>query len=250
MKIADSMLIGGAMAYTFLKSQGLPIGKSLVENDKLDLAREILEEAKARQFRILLPDDHLLAIARSDDTSAPVLADIKDTPADRMGFDVGPKTIAKFRAEIAKAENDRLERPPGNFRKARGTPRALWRSPARWPRLPRLGPAQSSAAEIRWPPSNRPASPIRFPISPRAAGHRFEFLAGEKLPGVEALNEKTDNYMENGMRRPVIAGNWKMYKTQKEAADFVRKFVPLVAASTHCEIILAPPVYRHSRGRE
>ena len=47
--------------------------------------------------------------------------------------------------------------------------------------------------------------------------------------------------MENGMRRPVIAGNWKMYKTQTEAADFVRKFAPLVAASSHCEIILAPP---------
>jgi triosephosphate isomerase (TIM) len=47
--------------------------------------------------------------------------------------------------------------------------------------------------------------------------------------------------MEDGMRRPVIAGNWKMYKTQKEAADFVRKFAPLVAASTHCDIILAPP---------
>ena len=61
MKLADAMLIGGAMAYTFLKSQGLPIGKSLVENDKLDLARELLAEAKQRNFRLVLPVDHVLA---------------------------------------------------------------------------------------------------------------------------------------------------------------------------------------------
>src|SRR5271168_1534803 len=61
MKVADAMLIGGAMAYTFLKSQGLPVGKSLVENDKLDLARDLLAEAKRRHFRLLLPVDHVLA---------------------------------------------------------------------------------------------------------------------------------------------------------------------------------------------
>ena len=61
MKLADAMLIGGAMAYTFLKSQGLPVGKSLVENDKLDLARGLLDEARTRKFRLLLPVDHVLA---------------------------------------------------------------------------------------------------------------------------------------------------------------------------------------------
>src|ERR1700675_2294757 len=61
MKLADAMLIGGAMAYTFLKSQGLPVGKSLVENDKLDLARNLLEDARRRNFRFLLPVDHVVA---------------------------------------------------------------------------------------------------------------------------------------------------------------------------------------------
>src|SRR6202167_1210710 len=61
MKLADSMLIGGAMAYTFLKSRGLPVGKSLVENDKLDLARGLIAEARNRNFRLLLPVDHVLA---------------------------------------------------------------------------------------------------------------------------------------------------------------------------------------------
>ena len=188
MKIADSMLIGGAMAYTFLKSQGLPIGKSLVEDDKLDLAREILEQAKARQFRILLPDDHLLA--RSfDDTSAPVLADIKDTPADRMGFDVGPQTIAKFRAEIAKAKTIVWNGPLGIFEKpgyAQGTleiARAV-AAATQAGATSIIGGGDSVAAVEQ----AGVASQISH-IS-TGGGASLEFLAGEQLPGVEALNDQ------------------------------------------------------------
>jgi phosphoglycerate kinase len=188
MKIADSMLIGGAMAYTFLKSQGLPIGKSLVENDKLDLAREILDQAKARQFRILLPDDHLLA--RSfDDASAPILTDIKDTPADRMGFDVGPKTIAKFRAEIAKAKTIVWNGPLGIFEKpgyAQGTleiARAV-AAATQAGATSIVGGGDSVAAVEQAGVANQISH-----IS-TGGGASLEFLAGEKLPGVEALNDK------------------------------------------------------------
>lgn len=188
MKIADSMLIGGAMAYTFLKSQGLPIGKSLVEDDKLDLAREILDQAKARQFRILLPDDHLLA--RSfDDTSAPILTDIQDTPADRMGFDVGPKTIAKFHAEIAKAKTIVWNGPLGIFEKpayAQGTletARAV-AAATQAGAISIIGGGDSVAAVERAGVANQISH-----IS-TGGGASLEFLAGEKLPGVEALTEK------------------------------------------------------------
>jgi phosphoglycerate kinase len=188
MKIADSMLIGGAMAYTFLKSQGLPIGKSLVEDDKLDLAREILEQAQARNFRILLPDDHLLA--RSfDDTSTPVLADIKDTPADCMGFDVGPKTIAKFRAEIAKAKTIVWNGPLGIFEKpgyAQGTleiARAV-AAATQAGATSIIGGGDSVAAVEQAGVANQISH-----IS-TGGGASLEFLAGEKLPGVEALNDK------------------------------------------------------------
>jgi phosphoglycerate kinase len=190
MKIADSMLIGGAMAYTFLKSQGLPIGKSLVEDDKLDLAREILEQAKARQFRILLPDDHLLA--RSfDDTSAPVLADIKDTPADRMGFDVGPKTIAKFRGEIAKAKTIVWNGPLGIFEKpgyAQGTleiARAV--AAATQAGATSIVGGGDSVAAVEQAGVASQISHIST-----GGGASLEFLAGEKLPGVEALNDKRE----------------------------------------------------------
>src|SRR5580658_6076157 len=78
MKIADAMLIGGGMAYTFLKAQGLPVGASLVEDDKLDLARNLLEEARQRNFRFILPVDHVLA--ESPDSASSRVTDIAQTP--------------------------------------------------------------------------------------------------------------------------------------------------------------------------
>ena len=68
MKVADAMLIGGGMAYTFLKSQGLAVGKSLVEADKLDLARRVMEDARAKKFRLLLPVDHVVGAEFKDET--------------------------------------------------------------------------------------------------------------------------------------------------------------------------------------
>ena len=114
MKLADAMLIGGAMAYTFLKSQGLPVGKSLVENDKLDLARGLLDEAKKRNFRLLLPVDHVLAES-PEATAAVKTTDIAATPENLMGLDVGPKTIAEFSKEIANAKTIVWNGPLGMF---------------------------------------------------------------------------------------------------------------------------------------
>src|SRR6202166_1117736 len=90
MHLADAMLIGGGMAYTFLKSQGLPIGKSLVETDKLDLGKKILADAKSRNFNFLLPTDHVIAPEFKADAAA-TTCDVTTTPADQMGLDIGPK---------------------------------------------------------------------------------------------------------------------------------------------------------------
>src|SRR3979411_1026066 len=95
MKIADAMLIGGGMAYTFEKAQGLQIGKSLVENDKLDLAKRLLADAKAKDFKFLLPSDHVVAPELKPDAKATV-CDVSATPADQMGLDIGPKTNAAY----------------------------------------------------------------------------------------------------------------------------------------------------------
>jgi phosphoglycerate kinase len=188
MKLADAMLIGGAMAYTFLKSQGLPVGKSLVENDKLDLARGLLDEAKSKKFRLLLPVDHVLAES-VDATAASRTTDIAGTPENLMGLDIGPKTIAEFSAEIAKAKTIVWNGPLGMFEKpafAQGTlamARAVAAATAKGA-TSIVGGGDSVAAVEQ----SGVASKISH-IS-TGGGASLEFLAGEKLPGVEALSER------------------------------------------------------------
>jgi len=184
MKLADAMLIGGAMAYTFLKSQGRPVGKSLVENDKLDLARSLLAEAQSRGFRLLLPVDHVLA--ESPDSTATKISDIAGTPDGWMGLDVGPKTIEEFSREIAKARTIVWNGPLGMFEKpafAQGT-LAIARAVA----AVTTGGATSiigggdSVAAVEQAGVAKQISHIST-----GGGASLEFLAGEKLPGVEAL---------------------------------------------------------------
>jgi len=188
MKLADAMLIGGAMAYTFLKSEGLPVGKSLVENDKLDLAKGLLAEAKSKKFRLLLPVDHVLAES-VESTAAAKTTDIAGTPENLMGLDVGPKTIAEFSAEIAKAKTIVWNGPLGMFEKpafAQGT-LAMARAVAAATTAGAtsiIGGGDSVAAVEQ--------SGVADKIShiSTGGGASLEFLAGEKLPGVEALSER------------------------------------------------------------
>ncbi len=115
MKIADAMLIGGGMAYTFLTAQGHPIGKSLVENDKMDLAKKILADAKARNFKFLIPADHVTAPEFKADALGRTVGDVTNTPADQMGLDIGPKTIRRIRSGDRESENDCVERADGRI---------------------------------------------------------------------------------------------------------------------------------------
>jgi phosphoglycerate kinase len=187
MKLADAMLIGGAMAYTFLKSQGLPVGKSLVENDKLDLARQLLAEAKQRNFRLLLPVDHVLA--ESPGSTSTKITDIAGTPDDWMGLDIGPKTIEQFSQEIAKARTILWNGPLGMFERpafSQGT-LAIARAVAAATTAGAtsiIGGGDSVAAAEQ--------SGVARQIShiSTGGGASLEFLAGEKLPGVEALTNK------------------------------------------------------------
>ncbi|HXX45605.1 MAG TPA: phosphoglycerate kinase [Candidatus Acidoferrales bacterium] len=186
MKLADSMLIGGAMAYTFLKSQGKPVGKSLVEDDKLNLARGLLDEARKRNFRLLLPVDHVLA--ESPDSSATKVTDVTTTPDGWMGLDVGPKTIDLFGKEISKAKTIVWNGPLGMFEKpafAKGT-LAMARAVAAATKSGAtsiIGGGDSVAAVEQ--------SGVADQIShiSTGGGASLEFLAGEKLPGVEALTD-------------------------------------------------------------
>lgn len=187
MKLADSMLIGGAMAYTFFKSQGLPVGKSLVEDDKLDLARGLLEEAKQRNFRLLLPVDHVCSTAPT--SSVTKTLSVAETPDDLMGLDIGPKTVKIFEDEISKARMIVWNGPLGMFEKpdfAQGT-LAIARAVAAATKdgaTSIIGGGDSVAA------AEEAGVTDKISHISTGGGASLEFLAGEKLPGVEALTNK------------------------------------------------------------
>jgi len=188
MKIADAMLIGGGMAYTFLKAQGLPIGKSLVEDDKLDLAKKILAEARQKGFKFLLPTDHVIAPEFKADAPASVVA-VSATPADHMGLDIGPKSVAAYAAEISKAKTIVWNGPMGVFEMpafARGTLEiAKAVAAATGAGATSIVGGGDSVAAVH-------QSGVADKIShiSTGGGASLEFLAGRKLPGVEALTNK------------------------------------------------------------
>jgi len=188
MKIADVMLIGGGMAYTFEKAQGLEIGKSLVEMDKLDLARRLLAEAKQKNFKLLLPADHVVAPEFKPDAKA-TTCDIAATPADQMGLDIGPKTAAAYSAEISKSRTIVWNGPMGVFEMppfAKGT---LEIAKA-------VAAATSAGATSIVGGGDSVAAVHQSGLSTKIShistggGASLEFLGGRKLPGVEALTNK------------------------------------------------------------
>ncbi|MHB8487033.1 MAG: phosphoglycerate kinase [Candidatus Acidiferrales bacterium] len=184
-KIANTILIGGAMAYTFFRAKGFTTGKSLVEEDKIDLALTLLGEAVERGSRIVLPIDHILA--RSTEEGAQTqLTGVEGTPADWMGLDIGPKTIELFRKEISAARTIVWNGPLGMFEKpafARGTmeiARAVADATAKGA-TSIVGGGDSVAA------IERAGLADRISHISTGGGASLEFLAGRKLPGVEAL---------------------------------------------------------------
>ena len=184
-KIANTILIGGAMAYTFFRAKGFTTGKSLVEEDKIDLALTLLGEAVERGSRIVLPVDHVLA--RSTEEGAQTqLTGVEGTPADWMGLDIGPKTIELFRKEISAARTIVWNGPLGMFEKpafARGTmaiARAVADATAKGA-TSIVGGGDSVAA------IEQAGLADRISHISTGGGASLEFLAGRKLPGVEAL---------------------------------------------------------------
>jgi phosphoglycerate kinase len=188
MKIADAMLIGGGMAYTFFKAQGWEIGKSLVEEDKLDLARKILADAKQKNFKLLLPLDNVVAPEFKADATATTV-DVGAIPGDQMGLDIGPKTVAAYSAEIAKAKTMVWNGPMGVFEMpafAKGTlaiAQAVAKATTKG--ATSIVGGGDSVAAVHQSGVSEKISHIST-----GGGASLEFLGGRKLPGVEALSDK------------------------------------------------------------
>jgi phosphoglycerate kinase len=188
MKISDAMLIGGGMAYTFLKSEGHPIGKSLVEDDKLDLARRLRTEAQEKKFPLLLPVDHIIGAEFKADTPTKTVS-IHDTPDGWMGLDIGPKTIETYRQKIASAKTIVWNGPMGVFEMpafAKGTLEiAKAVAAATTAGATSIVGGGDSVAAVHQSGVSNQISHIST-----GGGASLEFLGGRKLPGVEALTDK------------------------------------------------------------
>jgi phosphoglycerate kinase len=188
MNIADVMLIGGGMAYTFLKADGQPIGKSLVEDDKLDLARRLREEAQKKKFALLLPVDHVVGAEFKADTAAKTVA-VSATPDSWMGLDIGPKTIDTYRQKIAGAKTIVWNGPMGVFEMpafAKGTLEiAKAVADATGSGATSIVGGGDSVAAVHQSGVANKISHIST-----GGGASLEFLGGRKLPGVEALTDK------------------------------------------------------------
>jgi phosphoglycerate kinase len=182
----DRLLIGGAMAYTFFKALGLPVGKSLVEDDKLDSARDIINHAKARGVQFCLPVDHVVAPA-IDATSDTAVLKVNDTAiGDRMGLDIGPETSALYAKLVSDAKTVVWNGPMGVFEQdafAAGTI-AVAKAVADVSGTTIIGGGDSVAAV------NKAGVADRITHISTGGGASLEFLGGQKLPGVEALPDK------------------------------------------------------------
>jgi len=184
LNIANTILIGGAMAYTFLRAQGIETGKSLVEADKIDLARDLLARASAKHVSIQLPIDHVVA-SGLDSTDAQVVP-VQKTAVDRTGLDIGPETVKKYSDIIRQAKTIVWNGPMGVFEKPRfaeGT-FAIARAVADSNAFSIVGGGDSAAAVDQ--------SGVESKIShiSTGGGAALEFLSGRKLPGVEVLTDK------------------------------------------------------------
>jgi phosphoglycerate kinase len=183
----DVLIIGGGMAYTFLKAQGESVGKSLLEEDKLDLARNLLEQAKTHKVRFLLPTDHVIADRVEASATTKIIAPGEPIPPNMMALDIGPQTIEAFSEEVARARTILWNGPMGVFELppfAKGTFKIAQAVAENAGAITIVGGGDSVAAV------KAAGVADRITHISTGGGASLEFLEGKKLPGVEALTDK------------------------------------------------------------
>jgi phosphoglycerate kinase len=177
----DAILIGGAMAFTFLNSKGVIVGRSRVEEDKLQLARDLLAEAAAKNVRMILPIDHVVAAVPEAGATVRTVIDI---PGDLMGLDIGPATVELFKDELSRAKTVIWNGPLGFFEIpefANGT-LAVGEALANLEGVKSIiGGGDTAAAVAHQPWASR------FTHISTGGGATLEYLEGRVLPGVKAL---------------------------------------------------------------
>lgn len=224
----DTLIIGGGMAYTFLSAKGYKIGKSICEQDKLDLARSLMEKAEKKGVNLMLPIGSIVGKEFKNDTEFKYVPS-DDMPDDWMGMDIGSLTIEKFAKEIKKAKTIIWNGPMGVFEFpnfATGT-KEIAKAVAESGAISIVGGGDSAAAVEQLGFADKITH-----IS-TGGGASLEFLEGKTLPGIAVL-------MDKNPRKKIAAGNWKMNKTAKEAAEFVEALKSKVAGSD-TEVVVCVP---------
>lgn len=182
---ADAILIGGGMSYTFLRAQGYNIGKSLLEEDRLGFALDMIQKAKEKGVKFLLPCDHVCATEFKPDAQ-PVAVEGEDIPDDLMGMDIGPKTIQRFSLALKGAGTIIWNGPMGVFEFhdfSQGT-RAIARALAESDGVTIVGGGDSAAAV------DQMGFSLQITHISTGGGASLEFLEGKELPGVACLLDK------------------------------------------------------------
>ena len=181
----DVLMIGGAMAYTFFKSMGYNVGNSICELDKLDLAKELMEKAKAKGVKLLLPIDNAVADKFAD--VAPVITEDANIPEGFMGLDIGPKTIEEYVNTVNASKTIVWNGPMGVFEFenfANGTLAVAKAMAALTDATTVIGGGDSAAAV------NQLGFGDKMTHVSTGGGASLEFLEGKELPGIVALDNK------------------------------------------------------------
>ena len=222
----DTLLIGGGMANTFLAAQGYKMGKSLVEEDKLDLAKELLAKAKKNKVNMLLPTDLVMAAAFAPDAEH-VTEKVKNLNQAYMALDIGAETSKAYAEALADAKMIVWNGPMGVFEMdafCKGT-EAVAKAVAKSRATSIVGGGDSVAA------IEKLGLAKRITHISTGGGASLEYLEGKVLPGVAALDD---------LRRKMVAGNWKMHKTVSEAVDLAEEIV-METNGTLNEVVIFPP---------
>ena len=233
----DTLIIGGGMAYTFLAAKGYSVGKSLLDNEKIDYCRDMMAKAEAKGVKLLLPVDTVVAA----DFPNPIDADIAvktvaadAIPDDMEGLDIGEETRKLFADAVKSAKTVVWNGPMGVFENptlAQGTIAVAQA----------LADSDAVAATPRLPASSS-ALPIRSRTSPRAAVLLWSSLRASSCRASPACRiAERERGMNRKYRKTLIAGNWKMNKTPTQTKAFMTELKGLLPKGRWCDIALCVP---------
>ncbi|AEX84569.1 triosephosphate isomerase [Marinitoga piezophila KA3] len=235
LEVADKILIGGAMMFTFLKALGKEIGSSKFEEDKVDLAKELLEKANEKGVELVLPVDAVIAQKLEAGVEKKVVK-IEDGIEDGwMGLDIGPESIELFKSKLAGAKTVVWNGPMGVFEIddfATGTKEVanMVAEITDEGAITIIGGGDSAAAIEKFG-LERKVSHVST-----GGGASLEFLEGKELPGIASIASKK----KINKRKYILAGNWKMNKTNLEAAEFISKLTAKIGKEKKFEVVIAP----------